>query len=317
MDKVVTVAPNQSLLDMILSEYGSLEAGMKVALANNVDISDIPATGNSRNMPLVPQELQDMEGMKYLRENGIVIGTLALPPLTYELLLKPSMYTMENAVGAPHTVGYYSFDVKEAAGFIHLNPLADTYPGDNRLYYQTEERHILGYAPESDLPAAITPMTDISIPYILPWTVGLGYMVVWSDLATPVVTPTYEDIEGNKAYAAPVTVLDNSSQDIVAQFIGDMNMELVSASASSVTVRLTRFHAPIAMTNFHDHTLEWLEEALLGSADPLDPSNPDKRILTLTAGTHTVGVKANYFFPLTIPPHPYPSSALTMVIRVS
>jgi hypothetical protein len=317
MDKTTQAAPNQSLLDMIVTEYGTLEAGMAVAASNGIDISNIPITGSTRIMPIVPAGAVDMAGTGYLRRNNIVIGTLALPVLGCEIVLKPSMYIEGNVVGAPHSLGYYSFDFKAKPEFIHVNPLGSSYIGDNELYYETEERYILGHPPQSDLPDAITPMGDLSIPYVLPWTVGLGYMLVWSNLADAVKTATFRDIEGNTAYAAPLTVLDNSSQTAIEGFLPDLSIDVISTSAAAITLRLTRFHPTIGLINFRDPTLDWLEAATGGVADPDDPGNENKKIFVLGQGNYTFGVKANYFFPYTTPPHPYPSSAFTMVIRIS
>ncbi len=53
MTKTIRTQPNQSLLDMILTEYGTLEAGMQVAAANNIDLSNLPMPGSLCDMPEV------------------------------------------------------------------------------------------------------------------------------------------------------------------------------------------------------------------------------------------------------------------------
>ncbi|MCF8448958.1 MAG: hypothetical protein K9G49_03710 [Taibaiella sp.] len=312
--KTVRTQPNQSLLDIILTEYGSLEAGMQVAAANNIDISSIPMTGSVHNLPIVQSGSIDFEGTGYLRQNSVVIGTLALPLLEYMIVLKPVLAIVPNVVGDPHIIGYYSYDFTESPGFIHINPLASAYPSDNRVYYETEERYLTGHPPESSLPLSVTAMSAASIPYKLTWTVGLGYMMVWSDITFPVVTGTFEDVEGNKAYYAPLTILDNTTQDVIEHLMGDLSVALVSATASLATFRLTRSHIPILLANFREHTMEWLEAATTGTPDPLDPLNTNKTIITVGAGVHTVGIKTTYLFPGGTPS--YPASAFTMVLKV-
>jgi len=306
--------PNQSLLDMILTEYGTLETGMAVAAANNVDISNIPLMGGLKEMPVVPEESIDLDSTFYLRKNNISIGTLALPSLEYSIVLKPRLHIVPNAAGDPHVLGYYSFDLIEAAGFIHTNPLENTYLSDNKIHYETEERYLTGEPDETSLPVAITPMPLISIPYRPVWSAGYGYMLVWSDIEAPVVTATYRDIEGNEAYSAPLVALDNITMGVVELFMGDIAVEFVSATSASISLRLTRSHPPIFLANFAHHTMEWLEQATMGTPDPLDPLNANKTIITLGAGAHIVGLKTTYYFPSGTPA--YPSSAFTMVIQV-
>lgn len=312
--KTVRTQPNQSLLDIILTEYGSLEAGMQVAAANDTDISSIPMTGSVHNLPVVQSGSIDFEGTGYLRQNSVVIGTLALPVLEYMIVLRPVLAIVPNVVGDPHIIGYYSYDFTEAPGFIHTNPLASSYLSDNRVFYETEERHLTGLPPESSLPLSVTAMPAISIPYRLLWTVGLGYMMVWSDLTSPIVTGTYEDVEGNKAFYAPLTILDNATHTVIEHLIGDLSVELVSATASLATFRLIRSHVPIVLANFREHTIDWLEAAAAGVPDPLDPTNPDTTIITLGAGVHTIGIKTTYYFPGGTPA--YPASAFTLAIKV-
>lgn len=316
MRKKVKAAPNQSLLDMVATEYGTLEAAMKVCAANNIGISYLPATGEHVSMPLVTEEYKQHDNVLYLQRNNIVIGTVALHILDFVMVLKPAMQKVPNISGDPHTIGYYSFDYVGLPEFVHVLPLTDAYINDNRLYYSAEERHLTGLSPESAPPTTIVPMSGLSIPYVLPWTVGFGYMLVWSDLSSPIVACTFKDIEGNMAYAAPLTLFDNTTNTVIEDFIGDIIVEKVSANIEHVTVRLTRVHAEIATVNMRDYSMEWVGAATEGIPDPDDPLNDDVRIVSLVSGVHTIGIKTTYYFPGTTPPYPYPSSGRTMVIKV-
>lgn len=316
MKKEVKVLPNQSLADMIIAEYGSLEAGMAVAAANGIDISHVPVPGNYIVMPEVDTERMDLGNAEYFRRNDVTIGTLSQPELTLSIVLKPVMIVQPTESGDPHALGYYAFNLQSTADFVNINPLVTDYLSDNVLYYETEERYIAGYSPEISGPSAISPMPATSIPYHLPWTIGLGYMQVWSDLPSPVVTPTFRDSQGNEAYYSPLTLLDNVDMAVVIdRLIGDVSIDVVATSQWAITLRLTRSHTSIVLADFANHTMQWLGVAATGSPDPDDPGNSDKTILHLSAGTYTLGVKTSYVFPGGIPV--FPSSAFTMVISVN
>lgn len=316
MKKEVKVLPNQSLADMIIAEYGSLEAGMAVAAQNGIDISHVPVPGDYITMPDVGTEKMDLGNAEYIRRNDVTIGTLSQPELSFSIVLKPVMVVQPTESGDPHALGYYAFALQSTADFVNANPLVNDYLSENPLNYETEERYIAGHLPEHSGPSAISPMPATSIPYHLPWTVGLGYMLVWSELSNPVVTPTFRDNQGNEAYCAPLTLLDNVDMAVVIdRLIGDISIDVVATSQWTITLRLTRSHTPIVLADFADHTMQWLGVAATGSPDPDDPGNPDKTMLYLTAGTYTLGLKTNYFFPGGVPV--FPSSAFTMVISVN
>lgn len=312
--KTGIVQPNQSLLDIVLTEYGTVEAAMSVAMANGIDVGSVPVAGTSLSLPELPDDRADISTIEYLRREKILLGTAYTTGLGYWIVLRPRIFAVPNEVGDPHVMGYYKFEMQGAIDFLNINPIDIDFPGNNRLNYQTEERFIMGLAPESALPESVTPMAGISIPYKLPWTVGFGYMIVWSDFGALITTATYGDIAGNIAYVAPVTVFDNTSNTVVEHLLGDISVELVSSTNTNVTLRLIRQHPPIVLTNFSTYSMEWLGIASTGIPDPLDPENPDKTVVTLNAGLHILGLKTTYMN--TAAEVTYPASAFTMVITV-
>lgn len=195
MDTTIITQPNQSLLDVILATYGTLEAGMAAAVANDVPVSYIPLPGTRLTMP--DSEMADQSNVQYLARQEVVPGTLAMPLLSCILLLRPVLEAVPTATGNPHVIGYYQFELQETDEFFHVHALGESYPGINRLKYVTEERYLTGHAPETVLPMTAVPMPEKRIPYRMPWTVGFGYMLAYADLTVPDVTITFNDDVGN------------------------------------------------------------------------------------------------------------------------
>ena len=241
------------------------------------------------------------------------VRTDAPPPVTWQVILKPVMNVSPNlAAGVPNTVHFHEFEMVGAPGFINVYDLAADWPGTNEVYFLRQERLLAGDPVAMDVPTAVLPATGKNVPYHLELLTGLGYMVVWSNLedTVPHKTIAYQDVEGNEAYYAPVVVLDNTSQALIQKLVAQVVVEEVSATSEHVVVRLTRTHAGMPfLTDFLPAVMSWLGEALDGDPDPDDPGNPDKILVTLTPGVHTVGVRTDYAAP-------YPPSAFTMVIEV-
>lgn len=313
MLKTVTAQNNQSLPDMVVNEYGSMEAAMALAYANNMSISDIPAPGQDYVIPIVNNTAMKRLDVAYLRQNKIVIGTLQPIPLGLSIILRPHLTAVPNEVVNPHVLGYYSFDMIGRSNFIHTYGLADTYTGDNRLNYLTEERYIFEETPDAALPMSITVMSDKFIPYQLPFSLGLGYMLMWSNLSEPSCTFTYHDLVGNEAHFAPLIMFDNITQNVVTTFVGHISLEVVNATPTSVIVRATRSHPIIDYTNFATFHMDWL---LYGNSAEEDPDNPDAILLTLSAGSYRLGLQTTYYYPLSTPPLAYPSSSFSLVFQI-
>lgn len=318
MDKIIA-RPNQTLLDIILMEYGTLEAGMLVAREKDLSITLLPAAGTELTLPqpLTAENnaVLDSAALNYLRQNEIVVGTRGIQdPLAATIVLKPKMQVVPNVVGPPHVIGFYSFDFISSDEFINVFGLLDSYLTTNEVYYQTEELHIAGVPIEAALPPHPPLMTSRAIPYYLPWTAGWGYMMVWSPPSAPVPTVTFKDINGNTATVAPLIILSNISQDLVLYLIADIEIETIASSVSEVTLKLSRTHPASFVPDFNDYYMTWTGAALDAMPDPDDPLNEDVRILTVPAGSYTMGVETSYVHPFG---HVFPSSIFSMVITVA
>ena len=77
MAKTITARPNQSMLDIVLMEYGTLQAAMEVMAENDTSISAVPDAGSEWIMPVVDDAALDKQAAGYLKQNKIEIGTLS------------------------------------------------------------------------------------------------------------------------------------------------------------------------------------------------------------------------------------------------
>ena len=315
--------PNQSMPDVILQGCGTLEGGMQMMLENNMSISDYPDVGSvfivdSIDKPLI----SSTEVLQYLKQNGIIIGTLDSDvAIRVEEVLKPVMQVSPRTSSLPSVTGLYEFDYMTAPGFINVYPIPHAYYPSNPtppFNYITEERFIAGDMPDINLGidiggVGVPYMDSKQVIYNLIWITGRGFMLVWSDMGPGTKTLTFVDIKGNSAFAAPLIVLDNATQNLEEYLIAELLVEVVTVTHNTATLRLTRHHPPISHVDFVTHVMSWLGDASGGSADPLDPGNPDKTILVLQRGSYTFGVGTIY----TNGSVTYPASAFTEVVEIT
>lgn len=309
--------PNQSMPDLVLQGCGSMDAAIQFCADNNVSLTDYPVTGNSYQVSGQASLLGAGSVLSYLDLNGITIGTLGtVPDLGFAVVLKPVMEVVPTDPDPPAVSGYYGFNMQASSAFINSLAIAsgDFPSSPNVLLFETEDRIIAGFAPDTAAQNAPTlVMSALSIPYKIPWIIGRGFMMLWSDLGATAKTCTITDVNGNTAFVSPLIVLDNLTQTVEEYLVADLSVELVSAGPSVVTLRLTRSHRSVAHADFVTHVMTWLNDAAGGSSDPLDPSNPDKTIVVLSEGTYTFGVATVYWNTT----YEYPASAFTMVVVVS
>jgi hypothetical protein len=289
---------------------------MAFALENNISLSELPPAGTTFRLPDIASTSKDNDTIRYFKQNGIVSGTRGvMPPLTCTTILKPVMTAVPIATEPPHTLGYYSYNLVATSSFTNTFELQADYPSDNSVIFQTEDLYVTGHPSHTTAQFVVSPMASKSVTYRVNWGEGFGYMMVWSDMAVPITTATFRDMAGNQALVAPVLVFDNLSQDLIMYLIADIMVETVMATSDVVTIRLTRSHSSILLADFAHHSMNWINDtgATL-EPDPLDPTNPDKALVSLALGIYTVGVQTDYELPGIAT---YPPSTFTMVIRVS
>jgi hypothetical protein len=301
------------MLDVVIQAYGTLEAGMHFTSLNGKNISDVPSAGDE--FQLKNTGVTDAAVLKYIGQNGITIGTLdSQPEVRFDIILKPVMTVVPSTTSPPHITVHYQFDWQKAPGFVNLYPIPHAhYPAnDNMMWHVTEERYLAHETPDSSLCSGYF-MDDGILPYTIGWVAGRGLMMIWSDLTAPVKSATFVDSKGHEAFCAPVILLSNVAQNVLEYLIADISADIVSATGTAVTLRLTRRHSPIGLLDFVTHSMSWMYDATSGYPDPLDPGNTDKTILVLTRGTYKFGVATVYTNAGTA----YPPSAFSMVVEIT
>lgn len=307
MNRTIKVRPNQSMLDVIIQAMGSIEGGIQFCTLNNVSISDTPIVGTEYVIPETDaaDPYQDKSVLKYLGQNEIAIGTLGMaapvapppPPLGMMVLLKPIMAATYTSAVAPDILRYYPIALDNTIDFLNINPLAPIYPGGNGLHYQNATAMLAGTpAPVANETGGLA-MTTKHVEYQIPWTGPTGDLWVWNAHSS-FRTVTFEDVNGNRACAAPLIVLYDHSVGISEYLIAGLQVDFVSSDGYTATLRLTRTHGPTAhinMTPPYGHiTMHWIPMASAPYPDPSNIGNADIQLVDLPPGKHTIGVISHY-----------------------
>ena len=69
--KTVTVLNNQSLWDISVQEYGTVEAVFELARANDMGVTDLLTAGQELVLPEVDKKIIKPEVVAYYRRNGL------------------------------------------------------------------------------------------------------------------------------------------------------------------------------------------------------------------------------------------------------
>lgn len=228
--------------------------------------------------------------------------------LSAQIALKPVMQATASIAGN------YKISMSATADFIHIHSLLANYIATNKMLLEQNTVYASdGGASAQILISGITNMSSMAANYETPVT-PIDTKILWSDLTAPVPTITFRDVNSNTALCAPVIVLD-SLWNITKYLIGDISIDVLATSGDSVVLRITRSHAPVSGDDMNLAGLDWSGIALAGIPDPTDAANDNKCIVTLGAGSHTVGVFGYYNSDDGLTD--WPVSYLQMVIEVS
>jgi hypothetical protein len=248
-------------------------------------------------------------------------STTTAAPLAMSVILKPMMKMTMVGSFDPSLTGGYDFKWEGDTGFINTYALLSSYTSPNRFLFMPRQTwvtsgHISGVTIATESSASA--MTAKSIPFSGTVTsVSGGIMLVWQqedDIYHAGIATVWEDVHGNAATQCPFFILAANTNTVLGYKQCNITATQVSATSSTVTIRLTRT-PDIGSPTFSPAltpTMSWLNTATLGSPDPLDPTNPNKTIITVGAGVYSVGVLAKYFDGAI----EYPESIQTMVLEI-
>ena len=259
-------------------------------------------------------------------ESALVTVTAAA---AFDIMIYPRLHSLAAVATSgtpPDVAGKWYFDLRESLGepFLNIPPLYATFLSTNRIQIQRrfDYLHVTGLNRQIINPAVGTlPPSGKFITYQAPkgW-VGGGFNndAVCYFLDGPIV---YE-CTGTPVYGAeiePLIILDGTSQSPKsAHGWADILTEYVSTSLGIVKLRLTRSHISMSTAlGTHNLAMTWTGAALGGTPDPLDPTNPDKVIISVGVGTPVVtyGVTTQYSDVAT--GQNYPASHSALMIRVN
>ncbi len=84
--KTVTVLNNQSLWDISVQEYGTVEAVFELAMANDMGVTDLLTAGQELLLPEVDKKIIKPEVVAYYRRNGLhPVSGVTDPDLNFDL----------------------------------------------------------------------------------------------------------------------------------------------------------------------------------------------------------------------------------------
>ena len=221
------------------------------------------------------------------------------------------------------TTGYVNFtlectvDMSRMGGnvtvlFVSLYGLTvENYLTNCELYYKSNANITSGAAPASVNLWTLPTVMGGDVRYEPEPTVG-GIQWFWNgNSATS--TYTFVDANGNAALCSPVVYYNTGGSGTLVLFMPQVKAELVSSDGYSAVIRLTRSmvcyvynggYGPavdkatayadyMASGAFDDQS--WTGVALAGVADPDDPTNTDKVLVTLGVGNFTYGVNVAWY----------------------
>lgn len=242
--RTITVQPNQSMQDVVLTACGTLEGAMAFCRANDVSISDVPAPGT---VYVVPEGVTtDPAILKVMADRAIVPGTLAeevLPPapeLSMTVVLRPLM----DVEWVPPDVGVtYYIEWREGMGFVHVYELGEWVSAPS-VYTNTKTAWDTGDSGSGGYAAGEYDMAAKELEYVAGTAFLTDEQYMWYSVEAE-QTARYEDIEGNSAVYAPMLVYDTDYEELYTM-IGILDVNDYGAAEGGVTVGVVVDHGSVA-----------------------------------------------------------------------
>lgn len=290
--ETVTVQPRQSMQDVILMGCGTLEGAMAFCRLNNVALSDTPVAGT---VNAVPVAYKDDKALKYMADNEVMIGTLSpdpvLPMLELTVVLRPVM-DVEFVPDGGFTA--YLLNLVAAEDFLNVNDLVEDWliePAIRAAFKSGWD--VDGDTGSGDLVDASSTMASKALQFV--WVsafIGGEQVVFYSkDMAARAIA-LFQDVEGNRAVYAPFLIYDVDTTTLI-EMVGTIAIEVLSATSSAVTVRLTPGHSgtlagwSVVAQELYE-LVDGMPVALTGETDG------DSLIVELAAGAHEIGINTLY-----------------------
>lgn len=238
-------------------------------------------------------------------------------PLTMTVILYPRMGALSDGGAAASIAGTWRFHMYDEGEFVNAYPLAAFYSvPTNRFFSDKKEDWFSGGGG-----LTVTNCTDLTasqpakmVSWQIPYVANLNRVLCYCPVTEN--TLTFTDIMGNTAWCTPLIILHRANNEIRDYLVPKVFIEQLYSTDSLCTVRLYRTHPNPAETDMTDLAMVWrLPAGIDEREDPSDPTNIDKILVDLPAGTFTIGVE----FKATsiIYSNAYPKSRLSFVLGIS
>lgn len=300
-----TTAPNQSLLDVAINQFGGIGAVMELCRKNNLPISSIPVPGTALLMPDadVTAAVTDKGVLAALKRHKLPVGTAYLvnevppgPDLTLLVVLEPKLRCSFLVVSGSD----WALDWAETEGFEHRYDLLDDWLVTPTLrHIEKGAFDFMGEAGASDIASTAGTMTGMEMSFPLEvLSVGVGEVFMWysvyDDVAAQVAR--FKDTEGNEASYAPFVAWDADTTTLY-RIVGSIRAELTSATDTVATVTVTVGHAAIpdalGSLDIFSQTLYKVVEGEMVTLATVAGIGIEE-VLELEAGSYELGVKTVY-----------------------
>ncbi len=211
-----------------------------------------------------------------------VVFTTEAAPLELTVVLRPD-FVADVKPGV-------TYKLLEGDNFVNVNELV-AFPSIGNVIKFGEEPVIGGGGlPLETIIEVGSDPADKFLRYNIGTTLTEPLYIGYSDLGSSNACSTWKDSEDNRAKYSPVVLIDDELNHNL--LIGGITLTVLSATSSELELKLTRTHPTITMGSIGVSDWEWTGDAAGGAAVPGDDNST---VVTLEAGTHTLGVSHEYY----------------------